>query len=210
MNVNDEEVASRARRELMQRVHQLTQKQMAEYEERLNIVHAHLESFEHVLYQARACERRVDKWREYRWWHPLMAIFIITVVILGLIDLISSPVTYVLTGMLLILYLSVKLLIDTQTLLLLRIALKQVNAELKRYGDEAESILHAMAESNYAHANGEIIMTEAESTKNAMRDLKLRYVILRTVAGEKLYGPKELQEFECEKASILSPLYKRS
>lgn len=209
MNVNGEEVAIRARRELMQRVHQLTQKQMAEYEERLNIVHAHLESFEHVLYQARACERRLDKWKEYQWWHPFMAIFIITVVILGLIDLISSPVTYVVTGLLLILYFQFKLLIDTQTLLLLRIALKQGNAELKRYGDEAESILHAIAESVCAHANGELVMTEAESTKNAMRDLKLRYVILRTVVGEQFYGPKELQEFEYEKTSIFSPLYKR-
>ena len=61
MTIYDEKLEIELNRNLAQRIQELDQKQAAEYEERMNVVNAHLDSFTSTLYQIQIYKRRMEQ-----------------------------------------------------------------------------------------------------------------------------------------------------
>lgn len=206
MTKDDGELENRFRRDLTQKIQQLDDAQSAEYRERLSLLCAHVDAFTAILHNVREYERKLAKWQKYQWWHPIWAVFVISVIGVGLVGFLDALATYLAVASLVILYLSIQHLIYKQTLLHLRLMLKYSNAELARYGERAQGIMHSMAEASYAYANGRILDAE-HLLYDGFRQLKLRYIVLSAVLRADSVEPIELQKFgnSDNSANIFSP-----
>ena len=209
MTIYDSELESRLRGDLTQKIQQLNNSQSAEYRERLSALRAHLDAFTVILHNLREHERKLARWQKFQWWHPIWAVFVISVIGVGLIGFLDAPNTYLAVALLVFLYLSIQHLIYKQSKQYLWLMLRQSNAELARYGERAQGIMHSMAEASYAYANGKLTDNE-HLLSDSFRQLKLRYAVLGAVMGAVSAEPSELQQLGyCSDnfGNIFSPLY---
>lgn len=208
MTKYDSELERKLRRDLTQKIQQLNNSQSAEYHERLSTLCAHLDAFTVILHNLREHERKLARWNKFQWWHPIWAVFVISVIGFSLTGFLDPPNTYLAVAFLVFLYLTIQHLIYKQTVLHLWLMLKHSNAELARYGESAQGIMHSVAEASYLYANGKLTDHE-HLLSDSFRHLKLRYAVLGAVMGAVCAEPSELQQlgYSDNSANIFSPLY---